>query len=72
MKVKEKCQQYEELFFDMEISFMEWLRDNFPEPTEVEINEMEQKHLQEKYKASNNTNYKSKDKHEYRDNNDSR
>ena len=60
MKVKEKCQQYKELFFEIDLSYQEWLRDNYYELSSKEIDQMEQEYLQGKHRASNNSNYRAK------------
>ena len=65
-KVKDKYLQDKELEFELELSYQEWLRDNFSEPSESEINEMEQDYIMKPYyranrilseRALNNTDY---------------
>lgn len=41
MKVKDALMRQQEMMFEMELSYREWLRDNFTEPSEEEINDME-------------------------------
>ena len=41
-KVKEHYMQEQENEFELELSYQEWLIDNFQEPSEREINEMEE------------------------------
>ena len=41
-KVKEMHIQQLENDFELDLNYQEWLRDNFSEPSELEINEMEQ------------------------------
>jgi len=42
MKVKEFHYQQIEDDFELDLSYQEWLRDNFSEPSEVELDEMEE------------------------------
>ena len=66
-KMKENLMKQQEEEFELELSYQEWLRDNFSEPSEYELNKMEQDFLQKPHylssriithKALNNTNYK--------------
>ena len=41
MRVKEAYYRGLENDFELELGYMEWLRDNFSEPNEDELNEME-------------------------------
>ena len=66
-KLSEHYLQIQEQEFEMELSYQEWLRDNIAEPSENELNELEQDYLQKQshfgkdriitHKALNNTNY---------------
>ena len=42
MKVKEFHYQQLENDFELDLSYREWLRDNFSEPSEAELDEMEE------------------------------
>lgn len=41
MKVKDAFMQQQEFEFELDLSYREWLMENFSEPSEMEINEME-------------------------------
>ena len=41
-KIKEQMMLEQEQEFELELSYQEWLRDNFSEPSESDVNEMEQ------------------------------
>jgi len=41
-KVKDKLIQQQDKEFELDLSYQEWLRDNFNQPSEDEINMMEQ------------------------------
>lgn len=41
-KIKEHLMLLQEQEFELELSYQEWLRDNFSEPSEKELDEMEQ------------------------------
>lgn len=65
-KVKQMHMQQLEDEFELELSYQEWLRDNISEPSEKELNEMEQDFQRKPHfvsnriithKALNNTNY---------------
>jgi hypothetical protein len=52
-KVKSQMMIEEEQEFELELSYQEWLRDNTSEPSENELNEMEQDFLQKPHFVSN-------------------
>lgn len=63
MKVKEAYVQQLENEFELELSYQEYLRDNFSEPNEMEINKMNEE-INPSFSSSriiskpfNNTNY---------------
>lgn len=65
-KIKEQMMQEQEEEFELELSYQEWLRDNIDEPSESELDEMEQDFLTKSNFARNriitqrplnNTNY---------------
>jgi len=65
MKVKEHYIQEQQREFELDLSYAEWLRDNFSEPSEVELDLMEEDFLQSSsadnqiiaHKPLNNFNY---------------
>jgi len=71
-KIKDGLMKQQEEEFELELSYQEWLRDNFSEPSECELNKMEQDFLQKPHylssriithKALNNTFYIEKVEH---------
>ena len=52
-KVKEHYMKMQEQEFELDLSYQEWLRENLQEPSESEINEMEEEFL---WKPSNRCN----------------
>ena len=66
-KVKEHYMQEQQEEFELELSYQEWLRDNITEPSECELDEMEQDYLLKQshfdkdriitHRALNNTDY---------------
>lgn len=53
MKMKDKLLQDKQLEFELELSYKEWMRDNFSEPSESEIDEMEDDYIKQPYYRSN-------------------
>jgi hypothetical protein len=53
MKMKDKLLQDQQLEFELELAYREWLRDNFSQPSESEVNEMEQDYLKQPYYRAN-------------------
>lgn len=65
MKIKDMLMQQQEMMFEIELSYGEWLKNNFTEPSEEEINEMERDFCKSHYRSNsiipfrslNNENY---------------
>ena len=53
-RVKDQMEQEKQDEFELDLSYQEWLRDNLMEPSESEINEMEEDFLS---KSSNRCNH---------------
>jgi len=52
-KVKEAYVKQLENDFELELSYQEWLRDNFSQPDESEVNEMEHDYFKQPYYRKN-------------------
>ncbi len=52
-KIKEHLMLQQEQEFELDLSYAEWLRDNIEEPTEKELNKMEQDLLNKPHFVSN-------------------
>ena len=52
-KVKEAYVKQLEDDFELELNYREWLRDNFSEPDESEVNEMEHDYIMKPYYRKN-------------------
>jgi hypothetical protein len=53
MKMKDKLLQDQQLEFELELAYREWLRDNFKEPSESDIDNMEQDYIIQPYYRGN-------------------
>ncbi len=52
-RLSEHYLQLQQEEWELDLSYAEWLRDNIAEPTEEELNKMEQDFLQKPYYKSN-------------------
>ena len=52
-KVKEAYVKQLEDDFELELNYQEWLRDNFSEPEDLELNEMEHDYIKQPYYRKN-------------------